>query len=93
MTTTPLYARLMALADSLAGSNADFHKVLGPGAGDHATNAFMKALRARAISELGEDFSEKRICGETAQAVDFYIPAETVSATEDARSKLLAERT
>lgn len=76
MATESLYARLMAMADALVASNADFHKVLGPGAGDHATNAFMTALRARATSELGEDYSEKRICGDTAQAVDFYIPAE-----------------
>ena len=76
MTTESRTARLMAMADALVAANADFHKVLGPGAGDHATNAFMAALRTRAVAELGEDYSEKRLCGETAQAVDFYIPTE-----------------
>ena len=40
MTTESRTARLMAMADALVAANADFHKVLGPGAGDHATNAF-----------------------------------------------------
>lgn len=76
MTSGSLSTRLMALADALVAANANFHKVLGPGAGDRATNTFMRTLRARATSELGEDYSEKRLCGDTAQAVDFYIPKE-----------------
>ena len=36
----------------------------------------MRELRKLATVEFGEDFSEPKICGDTAQAVDFYFPSE-----------------
>lgn len=68
--------QLLVLAKEVASANPDFQAVLGPGAGDHATKNFMAKLRARAIERFGADHSEKKICGETSQAVDFYFPLE-----------------
>ena len=69
-------ARLIALAREIAVATLDFQVVKGPGVGDHATAAFMRDLRARCLEEFGVDLSEKRLCGDTALAVDFYIPDE-----------------
>jgi hypothetical protein len=68
--------RLLGLARNLANTDAGFHIALGAGAGDHRTNSFMRELRKLAAVEFGEDFSERKICGDTAQAVDFYFPSE-----------------
>ena len=70
-------SQLIALARDVASATIDFQSVKGPGAGDHATGAFMRALRERATEEFGKDFSEKRLCGETSLAVDFYLPDES----------------
>ena len=69
-------SRLLAIARKIASSSADFQVVLGAGKGDHATNSFMRALRAEAERALGGDFSEKGICGSNAFKVDFYLPDE-----------------
>jgi hypothetical protein len=69
-------SRLLGLARNLAATDAEFHVALGAGAGDHRTNKFMRVLRKLAAVEFGEDFSERKICGDTAQAVDFYFPSE-----------------
>jgi hypothetical protein len=69
-------ARLLALARELATSIVNFQEVRGPGLGDHSTLAFMASLREQALATFGEDFSEKRVCGETSFAVDFYFPEE-----------------
>jgi hypothetical protein len=69
---------LVDLARGIAAENPDFQAVLGPGAGDHSTHAFMRRLRATAIQVLGVDFSEQKICGQTLLAVDFYFPDEKV---------------
>jgi hypothetical protein len=69
-------AKLVALARELADSIPEFQAVRGPGAGDRSTHSFMRELRAQAESAFGQDFSEKKICGETAFAVDFYFPEE-----------------
>ena len=68
--------QLLELARSTANSIPDFQRVLGAGEGDRATNAFMKTLRARAVDVFGEDFSEKKICGQNSFAVDFYFARE-----------------
>jgi hypothetical protein len=68
--------RLLALARNIIADRPDFHVVKGPGAGDKATAAFMRELRARAIAEFNEDYSERRICGKTSLCVDFYFPEE-----------------
>lgn len=69
-------AKLLEIAREIANEHRDFQAVKGPGAGNRATNAFLAKIRERAIAEFGEDLSEQRICGSTAQAVDFYFPAE-----------------
>jgi hypothetical protein len=60
----------------LVAGRADFFEVRGPGAGDHATNAFMRDLRARARREFRADYAEQRICGKNGFTVDYYFPSE-----------------
>jgi hypothetical protein len=67
---------LKALGQCLVSQWQDFFSKKGPGAGDLDTNAFMKELRRRAIEKLGEDYSERRICGNNRLAPDFYFPEE-----------------
>jgi len=69
-------ATLLAIAREIAAANPTFQAVLGPGAGDNATNAFMRELQERAMSTFGDDYCERRMCGDTSQAVDFYFPEE-----------------
>ena len=68
--------KLLALAREIASTSHDFHAVLGPGVGDRATHAFMRTLRERAVDAFGHDYSERKVCGETSLAVDFYFPDE-----------------
>jgi len=67
---------LLNLAREVARGIEGFQVAKGPGEGDIATNAFMKELRSRALTAFGQDFSEKKICGSNAFAVDFYFPDE-----------------
>jgi hypothetical protein len=69
-------AQLIALARDLADSIPEFQAIHGPRAGDRSALSFMRKLRSRAEIAFGEDFSEKKICGDTAFAVDFYFPEE-----------------
>lgn len=71
-----LAERLLKLAQELAATRRGFFEVKGPGAGDHATNAFMRDLRSWARRRFGADYAEQRICGPNAFAVDFYFPTE-----------------
>lgn len=68
--------RLLALAREIASASPNFQAVLGPGDGDRATHTFMGRLRERAVSAFGEDYSERKVCGDTSLAVDFYFPDE-----------------
>jgi hypothetical protein len=68
--------QLLEIARRLAASDPEFQTVKGPSKGDHATLDFMRALRAEAIDAFGSDFSERKICGDTSFAVDFYFPEE-----------------
>lgn len=74
--TETLPSRLYEIAQAIASETPDFFEVKGPGPGNQATNAFMNELRERATAEFGEDFSEDRICGENAFAVDYYFPED-----------------
>jgi hypothetical protein len=74
--TTPSADRLLELAQSLAEEWAEFFQKKGPGAGDLDTNAFMMELRTRAHRHFGQDFSERRICGDNKLTPDFYFPNE-----------------
>jgi hypothetical protein len=68
--------KVIELAQHLAEETPGFFEVKGAGVGDRATNAFMVELRKRAAATLGEDFAERRICGENNLAVDFFFPEE-----------------
>ena len=68
--------RLAALAQQLADERPIFFEIKGPSVGDHDTAAFMKELRARAQTELGADYSERKVCGANNLCVDFYFPDE-----------------
>ncbi len=67
---------LIELAREISRALPDFQAVLGPGAGDKATHAFMRELRQQAIQAFGEDHSERKLCGETSLAADFYFQSE-----------------
>jgi len=67
---------LLSLAREIASRNPEFQVVLGPGAGNHATNQFVAELQRQVRELFNDDFCEKKLCGETALAVDFYFPEE-----------------
>ena len=67
---------LLALARQIASVDTGFHSVLGPGDGDRRTQKFMLELRRHALHEFGSDYAERKVCGETSLAVDFYFPEE-----------------
>jgi hypothetical protein len=67
---------LLHIAQQIADERSSFFEKKGAGKGDRDTNSFMKELRCRAKRLFGRDFSEKRICGDTNLAVDFFIPDE-----------------
>jgi hypothetical protein len=67
---------LATLASALAARTPNFQVVKGAGEGDHATNGFMRHLRADAVTAFSVDFSEKKICGSNSFAADFYFPSE-----------------
>ena len=69
-------SELIRIAQRLAQDTPQFHSIKGPGVGDHATAKFMETLRRLASEALGEDCSEKCICGDTKFAVDFWFPDE-----------------
>lgn len=68
--------RLLTLAQELVADTPDFCEVKGPGAGDHATNAFMLKLRERARVEFGNDYAEQELCSANGFRVDYYFPSE-----------------
>ncbi len=68
--------RIIELARETAAADPDFQSVKGAGAGDRATARFLAALRMRVLEDLGTECSEKRICGPTSYAVDFFLEEE-----------------
>ena len=68
--------QLCTLAKNLASDWPQFFEKLGPGAGDHATQAYMTKLNARAFETFNEDYSQKHISGDNGLCVDFYFPDE-----------------
>src|SRR5215467_11353295 len=69
-------AALIEIARAVAKEDPAFQTVKGPGHGDHSTAAYIKRVRQRALSRFGADHSEKKICGPTSYAVDFYFEEE-----------------
>lgn len=72
LTAMKLYLLALNLADYTPG----FYDTKGAGAGNHASNQFMKNLRRVAREIFKCDYSEKSICKNTKYAVDFYIPED-----------------
>lgn len=68
--------RLFDMANHIASIDSAFHSVLGPGDGDRRTQRFMHDLRKLAAHEFDADYAERKICGDTSLAVDFYFPDE-----------------
>ncbi|MFI5305376.1 MAG: hypothetical protein ACHQYP_11360 [Nitrospiria bacterium] len=67
---------IFILAQDIANETPGFFITKGPGIGNQATNAFMSELQKRGKEKIGFDCCEKRICGDTLFAVDFYFPKE-----------------
>ena len=67
---------LLHIAQQIADERPNFFEKKGAGKGDRDTNSFMAELRFRAEKLFRRDFSERRICGDTNLAVDFFIPDE-----------------
>jgi hypothetical protein len=67
---------ILTIAQQLADLRPTFFTKKGPGAGDDDTNAYMRELRAAVEKATGNDYSEKRICGDNALAVDFFLEKE-----------------
>jgi hypothetical protein len=68
--------RLLKIAQRLTEDRPDFFDVKGPGAGDKATEAFMRHLCDAARDEFGEDFAEQEICDTNGFRADYFFPAE-----------------
>jgi hypothetical protein len=66
--------RLFDLAQELASERPGFFDIKGPSVGDKDTAAFMQELRRRASDVFGQDFAERKICGENGLCVDYYFP-------------------
>lgn len=69
-------ALLLSTARALAASNSAFQDVLGPGAGDKATALFLRKLHEQLSDSFGATCHERKICGDTGFAVDFYFAEE-----------------
>jgi hypothetical protein len=68
--------RLLSLAENLAAERPTFFDIKGPSIGDKDTASFMQELRRRATSLFGQDFAERKVCGENGLCVDYYFPDE-----------------
>jgi hypothetical protein len=69
-------SELIKIAQDVASDTSEFHDIKGPGKGDHATKDFMRTMREIALNAFGQDYSEKKISGNTNFAVDFWFPDE-----------------
>lgn len=67
---------LLRLAQALATETPGFFETKGPGAGNHATNAYVAELRIRATALFGANYAEQPICGDNRLCVDYYFPDE-----------------
>ena len=71
--------QLCVLAQRIAEQTPDFFEGKGPGKGDHATAAFVRALREAAQGLFGSDFSEKLSCKSAGFRFDYFFPEEAVA--------------
>lgn len=68
--------RLLRIIQEIADERPNFFVRKGQGTGNVDTNRFVAELRRRARIEFGADYSEKKICGDTNHAVDYYFHDE-----------------
>jgi len=68
--------QILAIAQQLADLRPTFFAKKGPGAGDDDTYAYMREMRAAVEKATGKDYAEKRICGDSALCVDYFIEQE-----------------
>lgn len=64
------------MAQQIASNTPGFFEKKGPGAGDRASNEFMRGLRQRLRDSLGVDYAEVAVIAEAAFRFDFYFPDE-----------------
>jgi hypothetical protein len=67
---------LLKMIQQIADDHPNFFVRKGQGVGNLDTNLFVTELNKRALEEFGVDHSEKKICGETNHAVDYYFQDE-----------------
>ena len=67
---------LLFLAQGIAEQTPNFFERKGPGVGDIATGAFVRALRQLAKEEFGVDYSEKVVCKSAGFRFDYFFPDE-----------------
>src|SRR5271157_5594143 len=68
--------RLFELAQDLADTWPNFFARMGPGAGDHATSAYISELKKKANQEFQRDYAEFGISENNGLRVDYYFPDE-----------------
>lgn len=68
--------KLFDIANEVAAEIHGFFLINGPGKGNKLTNSYIHEVGRRARELFGEDFSEKKLCGENSLKVDFYFPDE-----------------
>ena len=71
--------QIVELAREIAAADPNFQSIKGAGVGDRATAKFLAELRKRVFEAFGDECWEKKICGPTAYAVDFYLEAENAA--------------
>jgi len=67
---------LLLLAQGVVDQTAGFFEKKGPGIGDHATGAYVRALRQLANEVFGADYSERVVCKGAGFRFDFFFPDE-----------------
>src|SRR5258708_361459 len=68
--------RLLLIAQAIAEKTPGFFTAIGAGKGNLRSNAFMNEMRSGAKQAFGQDYSEKKLCGDNNLAIDFYFPDE-----------------
>lgn len=79
--TTPISKaeRLLLIAQDIAEATPGFFTPIGAGKGNLRSNIFMSELKRRVEHALGQDYSEKKLCGDNNLAIDFYFPDEATA--------------
>ena len=70
---------LLLLAQGIAEQMSTFFEKKGPGAGDHATAGFVRALNKLAREVFGVDYSEKLVHKAAGFGFDYFFPEENTA--------------